>query len=42
MTAIDQSQPVRWGIIGAGDVCERKSGPPLYQLPGSELIAVTA
>jgi predicted dehydrogenase len=31
---------VRWGIIGAGDVCERKSGPPLYQLPGSELVLV--
>lgn len=28
---------VRWGIIGAGDVCERKSGPPLYQVPRSQL-----
>lgn len=33
-------QSVRWGIIGAGDVCERKSGPPLYELPGSELVLV--
>ena len=32
---------IRWGIIGCGDVCERKSGPPLYQLPNSELVAVT-
>ena len=31
---------VRWGIIGSGDVAEHKSGPPLYQTPGSELIAV--
>ena len=32
--------PVRWGIIGCGDVAERKSGVPLYQTPGSELVAV--
>jgi predicted dehydrogenase len=31
---------VRWGIIGCGDVAEHKSGPPLYQTPGSELVAV--
>ena len=31
---------VRWGIIGCGDVAEHKSGPPLYQTPGSRLIAV--
>jgi predicted dehydrogenase len=31
---------VRWGIIGCGDVVEHKSGPPLYQTPQSELIAV--
>lgn len=28
---------VRWGIIGCGDVCEIKSGPPLYQVPNSSL-----
>lgn len=28
---------VRWGVIGAGDVCERKSGPPLYLVNGSSL-----
>lgn len=26
---------IRWGIIGCGDVCEVKNGPPLYSLPGS-------
>lgn len=28
---------ISWGIIGCGDVCEVKSGPPLYKVPGSEL-----
>lgn len=32
---------IRWGLIGTGDVTERKSGPALYQVPRSELIAVT-
>jgi len=31
---------IRWGIIGCGNVAEYKSGPPLAQTPGSELIAV--
>jgi predicted dehydrogenase len=31
---------IRWGIIGCGDVAEKKSGPPLYRTPGSELVAV--
>jgi predicted dehydrogenase len=31
---------VRWGIIGCGDVCEVKSGPPLYKARGSELSIV--
>jgi predicted dehydrogenase len=31
---------VRWGIIGAGAVCEVKSGPPLYKCDRSELVAV--
>ena len=34
------SLPVRWGIIGCGDVCERKSGPALYKTNGSALVAV--
>jgi len=31
---------VRWGIIGAGDVCEVKSGPALQRAAGSSLVAV--
>lgn len=31
----------QWGIIGAGDVCERKGGPPLYQVDGCRLVGVT-
>jgi len=29
-----------WGVIGAGNVFEYKSGPALYQTPNSQLIAV--
>jgi predicted dehydrogenase len=31
---------VRWGIIGVGDVTERKSGPGFQQAERSELVAV--
>ncbi|MGQ8337919.1 Gfo/Idh/MocA family protein [Sunxiuqinia sp. A32] len=31
---------VNWGIIGCGDVTEVKSGPPLYKLDRSNLVAV--
>jgi 1,5-anhydro-D-fructose reductase (1,5-anhydro-D-mannitol-forming) len=31
---------VRWGIIGCGDVCERKSGPGFQKAGGSALVAV--
>jgi predicted dehydrogenase len=31
---------IKWGIIGCGDVCEHKSGPPLYRLEHSSLVAV--
>lgn len=31
---------VNWGIIGCGNVCERKSGPPMYKLGHSSLTAV--
>ena len=31
---------VRWGIIGVGDVTERKSGPAFQQAASSELVAV--
>ncbi len=32
--------PVKWGIIGCGDVCEVKSGPAFYKIDGSSLVAV--
>jgi predicted dehydrogenase len=31
---------INWGIIGAGDVCEVKSGPAFYKIEGSTLAAV--
>lgn len=31
---------INWGIIGAGDVCELKSGPAFYKCNGSALVAV--
>jgi predicted dehydrogenase len=32
--------PIRWGIVGCGDVCEVKSGPGFYKAPDSKLVAV--
>jgi len=34
------NKPIRWGIIGVGDVTEVKSGPALQKAEGSELVAV--
>lgn len=31
---------VNWGIIGCGDVTEKKSGPAFNKVPGSSLVAV--
>jgi len=31
---------INWGIIGCGNVTEIKSGPPLYKVPNSRLVAV--
>ena len=31
---------VNWGIVGCGNVCERKSGPAMYKTPHSVLAAV--
>jgi len=31
---------VNWGIIGCGDVTEKKSGPAFNKVPGSQLLAV--
>ncbi len=33
-------ETIRWGIIGCGNVTEKKSGPAFYELPGSKLVAV--
>lgn len=33
-------QVVKWGMIGTGDVTERKSGPAFSKIPGSKLVAV--
>ena len=32
---------INWGIIGCGDVTEKKSGPAFNKVPNSKLIAVT-
>ena len=37
---LDPDRPVRWGILGCGDVTERKSGPAFQAAPGSALVAV--
>ncbi len=31
---------IQWGIIGCGDVTEKKSGPAFNKVPGSSLVAV--
>ena len=31
---------INWGIIGCGDVCEKKSGPSFYKIEHSNLVAV--
>jgi len=33
-------EEIKWGIIGAGDVCEKKSGPAFYKIEHSALIAI--
>ncbi|MFO7730788.1 MAG: Gfo/Idh/MocA family oxidoreductase [Spirochaetia bacterium] len=38
---MDKARIIKWGIIGAGDVCEKKSGPGFYKAPGSELAAIS-
>lgn len=34
------SNTIRWGILGCGDVAEKKGGPALYRAEGSTLVAV--
>ena len=31
---------LKWGFIGCGEVCEKKSGPAFSEVPGSEVVAV--
>lgn len=31
---------LKWGFIGCGEVCEKKSGPAFAMVPGSEVVAV--
>ncbi|WP_319561689.1 Gfo/Idh/MocA family oxidoreductase [Marispirochaeta sp.] len=38
---MNSNKTVSWGIIGAGDVCEKKSGPGFYKAPNSRLAAIT-
>lgn len=40
VTTVGIVERVRWGIIGVGDVTERKSGPGFQQAERSELVAV--
>ncbi|MEM7536337.1 MAG: Gfo/Idh/MocA family oxidoreductase [Chloroflexota bacterium] len=40
MKQFNPNKPIRWGIIGCGDVTEVKSGPAFQKVDGSELVAV--
>lgn len=40
LTTLSTVERVRWGIIGVGNVTERKSGPGFQQAERSELVAV--
>jgi len=37
---MDKMNKIKWGIIGCGDVCEKKSGPAFYKIKHSSLVAV--
>lgn len=37
---MDPGRVIRWGVIGVGDVVERKSGRAFQTVPGSALVAV--
>ncbi len=40
MSKLNDTITVKWGIVGLGDVCQKKSGPAFYKCEGSELVAV--
>ena len=33
---------IRWGLIGCGEVTEKKSGPAFNEIEGSKIVAVTS
>lgn len=35
-----EDHEVRWGVIGVGSVCEKKSAPAMKKIPNSKLVAV--
>lgn len=37
---MEDNKTIHWGIIGAGNVCEKKSGPAFYKIENSALSAV--
>jgi len=37
---VKEQQTVSWGIVGCGNVTEKKSGPAFNKVPGSRLVAV--
>src|SRR6185437_276648 len=40
MRKVAEGKPVRWGIVGCGNVTEVKSGPGFQNARGSQLVAV--
>jgi predicted dehydrogenase len=40
MNAKPNTDILTWGVIGAGDVCEKKSAPAMYKLKGSRVKSV--
>ncbi|WP_162418560.1 Gfo/Idh/MocA family protein [Cyclobacterium roseum] len=35
-----EGKEVKWGVLGVGDVCEKKSAPAMQKVKGSRLVAV--
>jgi 1,5-anhydro-D-fructose reductase (1,5-anhydro-D-mannitol-forming) len=40
MSKLNDTNTINWGIVGIGDVCQKKSGPAFYKCEGSDLAAV--
>src|SRR5262245_17111761 len=41
MTLIDNQQCISWGLIGCGDIAQKRVAPALSESPHSELVAVS-